>query len=139
HTPQEGSSPVVSMQLIDRNGFAETISNKERINTYKEVDFLQPQPYQKVLRVFARNAGGQSSSKITSYHENGQIWQYLEVINGRAHGFYREWFANGKMHIEAYLIEGLADIHDLAQKSWVFYGMSRVWDEQGNVVAHIQY
>ena len=139
HAPQDHSSIVISMQIIDRNGFAETISNKERISTYKGTDFLNPQPYQKVLRVFGRNAEGKSSAKITSYHDNGQIWQYLEVTNGRANGFYREWFPNGQLKIESFVIEGLADILDLAQRTWVFDGLSRVWDDQANLLAEIHY
>lgn len=133
------SDSVVSMQIIDRNGFTETISNKERISSFDTTDFLTPQPYQKVLRVFGRNAEGQSTSKITSYHENGSLWQYLEVTDGRAHGLYREWFASGKKKIEAHLIEGVADIHDLAQATWVFEGECNVWDEQENPVAEFHY
>jgi antitoxin component YwqK of YwqJK toxin-antitoxin module len=136
---QNAPDSITSMQIIDRNGFAETISNKDRIATYKGVDFLSPQPYQKILRVYKRNAQGQSSAKITSYHDNGQLWQYLEVIDGRAHGFYREWFPNGKLKIEAFLIEGLADINDLAQRSWVFDAISRVWNEEGQLLAEIPY
>src|SRR5579862_4319033 len=139
HAPQDNSATVTSIQIIDRNGFAETISNKDRISNYKNVDFLHAQPYQKILRVFGRNAQGQSTSKITSYHENGQLWQYLEVIDGRAHGLYREWFSNGQLKIESHLIEGLADIHALAQKSWVFDGKSQVWNEQGHLIAEIHY
>lgn len=138
-TPQDNSSTVTSMQIIDRNGFAETFNNKDRLAQYKNVDFLKPQPYQKVLRVYGRNAAGQNTSKITSYHDNGQPWQYVETVDGRAHGFYREWFPSGQLKIEAYLIEGLADINDLAQRSWVFDGLSRVWNEQGNLIAEIHY
>lgn len=137
--PQDNSSMVTSMQIIDRNGFAETISNKDRLFQYKNVDFLKSQPYQKVLRVFGRNTQGQITSKITSYHDNGQLWQYLETIDGRAHGLYREWFPNGQLKIESYLIEGVADIHDLAQASWVFDGMSRVFTDRGDLVAEIHY
>ncbi len=138
-TPQDRSTIINSMQLIDRNGFAETISSKDRIKIYQEVDFLTPQPYQKVLRVYGRNLAGQSTAKVTSYHDNGQLWQYLEVVDGRAHGFYREWFPNGQMKIETTIIEGLADIHELAEKSWVFDGSSRVWDERGHLTAEIFY
>lgn len=137
--PQDQSTIITSMQIIDRNGFAETISNKDRIKMYKDVDFLTSQPYQKVLRVYGRNLQGQSTARMTSYHDNGQLWQYLEVTDGRAHGYYREWFSNGQLKIEAYLIEGLADLHDLAQKSWIFDGLSRVWDDQGHLVAEIYY
>jgi antitoxin component YwqK of YwqJK toxin-antitoxin module len=139
HNAKEDSAPVTSMQIIDRNGFAETFNNKDRIAQYQKIDFLNAQPYQKVLRVYGRNAQGQSTSKITSYHENGQLWKYLEIVDGRAHGMYREWFPNGQMKIEATLIEGMADIHDLAQRSWVFDAKSRVWDEQGHLIAEITY
>ncbi len=138
-TPSDQSDSVVSMQIIDRNGFIETISNKERLSNYKSVDFSHPQPYQKVLRVFGRNVDGQSSSKITSYHDNGQLWQYLEVVDGRAHGIYQERFSNGRLNIEAHLIEGVADIHDLAQATWVFEGPCKVYDDQGNLTAEFSY
>ena len=136
---QDLGSTITSMQIIDRHGFTETISNKERLATYKSTDFLSPQPYQKVLRVYGRNAQAKSAAKITSYHENGQLYQYLEVVDGRAKGLYRQWFPNGKLKIEARLIEGLADIHDLAQKSWVFDGLSHVWNEEGQLMAEIRY
>jgi antitoxin component YwqK of YwqJK toxin-antitoxin module len=133
------SKSVVSMQIIDRNGFTETISNKERISTFHTTDFLTPQPFQKVLRVYGRNLGGQSTSKITSYHDNGQLWQYLEAVDGRAHGLYREWFPNAKQKIEANVVEGVADIHDLAQATWIFHGLCKVWDDQGNLLAEFDY
>jgi antitoxin component YwqK of YwqJK toxin-antitoxin module len=137
--PSDKSDSLVSMQIIDRNGFTETISNKERLSNYKSVDFSTAQPYQKVLRVFGRNSAGQSSSKITSYHDNGHLWQYLEVVDGRAHGIYREWFPNGRIKIESYLIEGMADIHDLAQTTWIFEGISKVWNDQGDLIAEFIY
>lgn len=137
--PSDQSAALVSMQVVDRNGFTETISNKERLSNYKSTDFSTPQPYQKVLRVFGRNSAGQSSSKITSYHDNGHLWQYLEVVDGRAHGLYQEWFPNGRIKIEAHLIEGIADIHDLAQTTWVFEDLCRVWDDQGNLMAEFIY
>src|SRR3972149_7346238 len=71
---------LVSMQIIDRNGFSETIGSKERLSPYKKVDFLSSQPYQKVLRVFAKNHEGKSRSALSSYHPNGHIWQYLEIL-----------------------------------------------------------
>ncbi len=138
-TSSDKSDSIVSMQIVDRNGFTETISNKERLSNYKSVNFATPQPYQKVLRVFGRNPSGQSSSKITSYHDNGHLWQYLEVVDGRAHGIYQEWFPNGRIKVEAHLIEGMADIHDLAQTTWVFEGISKVWSDQGDLIAEFTY
>jgi antitoxin component YwqK of YwqJK toxin-antitoxin module len=132
-------STLTSMQMMDRNGFSETVSSKDRLSIYQKVDFLAPQPYQKVLRVFGRDKEGKSTSKITSYHSNGQIWQFLEVIDGRAHGIYREWHPNGRLKIEASVIEGVADISEMAQTSWLFEGKSVVWDEEGALVAKIYY
>lgn len=133
------SEPVVSMQVIDRNGFSETISNPDRITTYEKVDFLTAQPYQKVLRVFGKNEEGKSKSKLTSYHTNGGIWQFLEALDGRANGRYIEWHENGQRKIEARVIEGLADLSESAQKSWLFDGTCHVWDEKGNLAALFYY
>lgn len=130
---------ILSIQTIDRNGFSETISSKDRLKNYANIDFSSPQPYQKVLRVFPRNGQGQSLSKITTYHPNGHLWQYLEVVEGRAHGVFREWHANGKLKIEAFVMEGLADVSEPAQASWLFNGPSKVWDEQEHLVAEFYY
>lgn len=138
-TPSDQSDQIISLQVIDRNGFTETISNKDRLASYQSVDFTHPQPYQKVLRVYGKNTTGQSLSKISSYHPNGHIWQLLEVVDGRAHGLYQEWHANGRMRIECHVIEGLADINDLALTSWVFDGTSSVWNEQCALIAEIYY
>ncbi len=137
--PPDQSDQIVSMQLIDRNGFTETISIKDRLTPFQSIDFLSPQPYQKVLRIYGKTPQGKSLSKISSYHSNGHIWQLLEVVDGRAHGAYQEWYPNGQQKIHANVIEGLADIHDLAQNSWVFHEKSQVWDEQGNTIAQIHY
>jgi antitoxin component YwqK of YwqJK toxin-antitoxin module len=130
---------IVSMQTIDRNGFSETISSKDRLKTFSKVDFLSPQPYQKVLRVYPRNNHGQSHSRITSYHPNGHTWQYLEVVEGRAHGAYKEWHSNGRLKIEAIVIEGLADVNEAAQASWLFEGLSKVYNEDGSLAAEFSY
>ncbi len=139
HKASDKSDSIVSMQIIDRNGFTETISNKDRLSSFQTTDFLTSQPFQKVLRVYGRNSKGQSTSKITSYHENGGLSQYLEAVDGRANGLYQEWFSNGRLKIEAYLIEGVADIHELAQSTWVFDKECNVWDDQGNKTAIFHY
>ncbi len=138
-TSTKQSDTVMSMQIIDRNGFTETISNKDRLSSFETTDFLTPQPFQKVLRVYSKASSGQTMSKITSYHDNGQLWQYLEAVDGRAHGIYREWFSNGQQKVEATLIEGVADIHDLAQSTWVFHGHCKVWDDEGSLMAEFDY
>ncbi len=131
--------PLTSVQVMDRNGFAETVSSKDRLVTFNQIDFTSPQPYQKVLRVYNKDKTGKTKSIITSYHDNGLIWQSLEVVDGRAHGNYKEWHANGKTKLEASIIEGVADLHETAQTSWIFEGLSNVWDEEGNKIAEIPY
>ena len=130
---------LVSIQVVDRNGFVETVSAKDRLKRYKDTDFLTPQPYQKVLRVFGKSSEGTSSSKVTSYHSNGLIWQFLEVIDGRAHGIYREWHPNGTLKLSFSVIEGAADLSESAISSWVFEGKNSIWDEEGDLIAEIFY
>jgi antitoxin component YwqK of YwqJK toxin-antitoxin module len=133
------SDDLVSIQILDRNGFSETISAKERLGTYEDIDFIMPQPYQKVTRVYGRASQGKTFSKVTTYHSNGQPWQYLEVENGRAHGQFIEWHPNGQKKIDAIVIEGTADVSEMAQMSWLFDGISNAYDEQGRIIAKILY
>lgn len=128
---------LVAIQIQDRNGLTETISNGDRIETYESVNYLANQPYKKVLRVFKKE--GKNHSKITTYHPNGSICQYLEADEMRAHGAYKEWHPNGQLKIEAQVIGGPADITPGAQQDWLFEGTSQVWDEQGNLLAQILY
>ncbi len=130
---------LVSINLVDRNGMSETISQKDRLQQYASVNFLQPQSYQKVLRVFSRDPAGSIRACITSYYPNGQLKQYLEVKDNRANGFYREWFTDGTLKLETYVIGGVADLNPSSEKSWLFEGTSRVFDDCGNLVATIEY
>lgn len=128
-----------SINIIDRNGLSETINNPERLEKYACVDFLQPQPYKKVLRIYMRDAQGNIPACITSYHSNGYPKQYLEVINSRACGAYKEWHANGVLKLETTVIEGSADLVDGCERTWVFDGCSQVWNEKGDLEAQVLY
>lgn len=139
HRHKEAESSLVSLQLIDRNGLTETISSKERLGLYQKIDYLSYQPYQKVLRVYSKDQKGKSPSKITSYHPNGGLWQYLEAVDGRANGYYREWYPNGQLRLEAYVIEGPADINEVSQGAWLFDGIAKVYRESGELEAEIPY
>ena len=130
---------ITAIQLYDRNGVHETISQKEQARLYQTTDFLSAQPYQKVVRTFVKGKEGNAKSKITTYHENGQIWQYLETVNGRACGEYMEWHPNGVKRMQTKVIEGIGDLSVKAQSSWVFDGKSVVWDDQQHLVAEIHY
>ncbi len=129
--------PLTAIQIQDRNGLTETISNPDRLVAYESANFLSAQPYKKVLRVY--KAEGKNHSKITTYHPNGMIWQYLEAREMRAHGPYREWFSNGQLKIDAYVVGGTADVAPGTQNDWLFDGISQVWDDQGNLIAKISY
>ncbi len=133
-TPME---PLVGIQIQDRNGLTETVSTPDRLGNYENVDFFTSQPYKKVVRVYKKE--GKNHAKITTYHPNGSIWQYLETQEMRAQGQYREWHPNGQLRIEAYVIGGTADVSLGSQQDWLFDGLSQVWDEQGNLIAKIPY
>ncbi len=133
------SQQLTSIQFVDRNGFKETINAQDRLATYEQVSFLSPQPYEKITRMYKRNEEGKTRSRITSYHENGEPKQYLDVVNGRACGTYREWYSNGVLRLDVSVMEGLGDLSEEGQMNWIFDGLSRVWDEQGNLAAEIYY
>ncbi len=136
---KDESPVIVSMQTVDRNGFSETISTKDRLTTYEKVDFLTSQPYKKVMRVYRKDQEGKSHAKLTSYHSNGGVWQYLEVVDNRAHGIFQQWHENGKLKIEGFIIEGMGDLNEMAQQSWLFDGECLIWDEEGNLEASFIY
>jgi len=129
--------PLVGIQIQDRNGLTETVSTPDRLQIYDQVDFLSSQPYKKVLRVYKKD--GKSQAKITTYYPNGSIWRYLETQEMRAFGAYQEWHENGQIRIDATVIGGTADVSQGSQHDWLFDGLSRVWDEQGNLIAKISY
>lgn len=130
---------LASISIMDRNGLSETISTKERLKNYETSNFLTAQPYQKVLRVFAKNKQGDSLSIITSYYPTGQIRQFLECSNGRAHGRYLEWHANGQKKLQSSILGGIADLDEKSQTTWAFHENSYCWDEEGNCIADIPY
>lgn len=131
--------PLSSIHIVDRNGFTETISNKERLKQYQDVDFLSSQPYKKVLRIYARDSRGNVRSVVNTYHENGNPKQFLEILNARANGIYAEWHENGSMSLMTRVIGGPPDVTPAAERSWLFDGLSQAWDEEGNQIAEIYY
>lgn len=138
-SPEIDPDKVTSINIIDRNGLTETISSPDRLTVFENTNFLSPQPYQKVMRVFGREKNGDTKACITSYHPNGQIKQCLESINNRAFGLYEEWYPNGQMKIQAKVIGGSADLNTHAEQSWLFEGTNLAWDEEGNLAAEISY
>ena len=130
---------ITSINIMDRNGLSQTISAKERLTEFEKTDFLTPQPYQKVMRVYGKQKNGNVNAQITSYHPNGEVKQLLESVNNRAYGRYCEWFPNGQLKIQAYVIGGIADLNTQAEDSWLFEGVNSAWDEDGNLLAELPY
>ncbi len=139
HHKNGDESELMTLHTVDRNGFSETISSKDRLNLHRKNDFLSPQPFQRVVRIFSRDQEGKTPSIMTSYHENGQLWQYLEIANGRAFGVYREWYENGQPRLETYVVEGLGDLSESAQEGWIFHGTTQAFDKTGNLLASFEY
>ncbi len=133
------SEKLARVHIVDRNGLKETVSVQNRLDMYAKNDFLSPQPYRQVVRTYVSNADGKTPSKMTTYHENGQVAEYIELINGRAFGAYRSWHPNGMQSVEAFVIEGMGALDDLAKPSWVFDGKSCAWDPKGNLAAEFYY
>ncbi|ANH78566.1 toxin-antitoxin system YwqK family antitoxin [Candidatus Chlamydia sanziniae] len=129
---------LTGINIIDRNGLSETICSKEKLKKYAKMDFLSPQPYQKVMRMY-KNKRGESVSCLTTYHNNGQLKQYLECVNNRACGRYREWHANGKIKIQAEVLGGIADLHPSAESSWLFDQTTFAYNDAGCLEAIIIY
>lgn len=130
---------LISISIMDRNGLSETISTKERLKTYENANFLTAQPYQKVLRIFAKDNNGDAFSAITSYYPTGQIRQYLECSNGRAHGRYIEWHNNGEKKLQSSILGGTADLDEKSLATWSFHESSYCWNEEGKLIADIPY
>lgn len=139
HQPVEDENVVSSINIIDRNGMSETFSSPDRLKQFNQVDFCAPQPYQKVLRVYNRDPQGNVKAIITSYYPNGQVKQYLEVVNNRASGLYQEWYSDGILKVQTQVIGGAPDICTASEKTWIFDGCSQAWDEKGCLMAQIFY
>lgn len=140
HNTAPVDHPILSsIQILDRNGITETISTEDRVLKYESVNFSSPQPFHQVLRMYKNNFKGQTPSILTNYHPNGYLHQYLEIVDGRAHGEYKKWHENGKLHIEATVIEGPPTFSMADQESWVFDGLSKSYDVKGNLICEIPY
>jgi antitoxin component YwqK of YwqJK toxin-antitoxin module len=131
--------PLLRVNIVDHSNLSETITSPERLKELAKRNFLEPQPYRKVARVYARDKEGSAHSIISSYYENGQIRQYLECINGRACGIYEEWHSNGQKKLLAHVLAGQADIDEKALTTWAFDGECTAWDDQGATTATFTY
>lgn len=130
---------ISCLSLVDRDGFTTTVQTKERLDQYAGVDFLTPQSYQKVMCIYRRDNSGNVPAFVTSYYPNGQVCQYLELVNARAQGCYQEWHENGRLKVSGQIIGGEGDLTDAAAKTWIFDGCCQAWTNTGQLEATIQY
>ncbi len=138
-TKIETENDLVSIQITDQHGLCETISAEEKLLAYQNVDFASRQPYKRVLRVFRKDSEGKSHNILTTYHANGQVEEELECIGTSAQGSYKKWHPSGKLHVEATVIGGPADVSPLAKQNWLFDKECKVHDEKGSLIANILY
>ena len=93
--PKDQSEKIVSIQIIDRNGFTETSAIKID-SPITEPSILQRlSPTKKCSASSAATHLGkllQKSPAIMKTAISGSTWR----TDGRAHGVYQEWFPNGK-------------------------------------------
>lgn len=130
---------LVKVNIIDQNGMNETIQTKERLARFKETDFLAPQPYRKVFRIFSAREDARIPAVITSYYASGGIHQLLEVVDGRASGWYCEWHPNGQRKLRAFVLGGAADLDESSLRQLIFDGPSYIWDQEGKLIASMTY
>jgi len=70
-TQKDESLPMVTLQLIDKHGFSETISSPDRLALFKHTNFFSSPTVSKSDSIYGRNKEGNSISTVTSYHDNG--------------------------------------------------------------------
>ena len=136
---ENSESKLLSIHIVDGNGYSETIRSKERLKNYDKSDFLDSSSYQKIFRLYEKDRNGHSPSVVTSYYENGLIKQYLEGLDGRACGRFIEWHSNGKRKLQVRVLSGTLDLDEKSKMTWMFDGPSFAYNLQGNVIAHIPY
>ncbi len=136
---KEKEDTLVCLQMVSQNGLSEMINDPEKLEELKRVDFFNSQPYKQIVRTYAKNQEGKTPSFLTTYHENGSLWQYLEIVDGRAVGTYKEWFPSGEIKVEASVCSGEANLSPFGQKGWSFDGVCKVWSEDKVLLASISY
>ncbi len=130
---------LVCVQIVDRNDLTKTISSRDRMKVLQKTNFLSSQPYKQVVRVYNTKGQTQKLSKITSYHPNGNLWQYLEVVDSRACGKYQEFHPNNQIAMQANVIGGPASLSIEDKKKWLFDGESLAFNEEGKILGRFFY
>ena len=139
HAAPRPRMTLTSVNIIDKEGFSSTVKSKERLKEYTQVNWLQPQPYKQVLRVYSVNNRAGVMAFLTSYHDNSQLKEYLEIRNRGAYGTYRDWHENGQLRTSCYVIGGTPEFTTAAKQTWQFDGPCYVYDDCGNQIALLNY
>ena len=134
---REEKQNLTKVHVTNQKGFIETITNKERLKEFENETALSHQPHKKIVRVYKK--GKENRMVITTYHPNGQLYQLLESVGNTAHGHYKEWYSNGILKIQAFVIRGIPDIDISGQNSWTFEGKNEAFDQEGRIAAFFNY
>jgi len=130
---------LLKVNYVDQNGISETVVNPDRIRQFANTPLCAPQAYKKLLRIYKKDAQGNSKSILTSYYDNGNLHQYLECVNTRALGWYSEWHENGQKKLQTYVLAGIADLNEASIVTWSFEGEAYAWNEKGQKTAVCHY
>lgn len=136
---QSSSSRLSRVFFVDTQGFSQTVTTPASLEKFDKINFLAPQPYQKVMRTWKIRGKEGDVSVLTSYYPSSQIMQYLEGQGGRAFGQYKEWHENGQLKISVSITGGKFDLGEAAESTWIFDGLSEAFDESGQKQAEIPY
>jgi antitoxin component YwqK of YwqJK toxin-antitoxin module len=71
--------------------------------------------------VYEVNSSAPFTGKARVFYPNGQLWQEVQIVDGKANGPVREWYENGQLGAEATLVDGKED------------GLARGWSENGQL------
>lgn len=127
------TEPLTKVHITSPQGLTQTVTTKEKLSAFDSEEIFF-QPYQKVVRVFGKN---EEKQVLTAYYPSGHIHQLLECQKNRACGKFKEWWPNGMLKIEATISSGLPDLN--AEDSWIFDGLSKAYNEEGQLEARFFY
>ena len=53
------------------------------------------------------NSFGKKEGIYKSYHDNGQLWEEINYINGKMNGIYKSYYSNGELEFEVNYIDDI--------------------------------
>lgn len=134
---KSNNDAITCLQITHRDGLEETISDSHELVKYNNVNFQEPQNFQKIVKHYKKH--DRRVSSIMTYHKNGSLEALLETKNARANGRFLQYHDNGNLFIQSHVIEGKADLSNEAKKSFIFDGIVKVYDTKENCISQMHY